>query len=184
MDGSQGENDAVYWRERAEQLQHALTSRIVIEQAKGVLAERLGLEMEGAFALLRYAARGARMKLQDLATAVVEDDETPEEVVLAIARHADTLARVPRAERLVQTETFFRAVNDEVATLDGQTAFLCECSDPGCRAAITLTYDGIAYLHADKNTVVVLKGHELPEIETVVDEADGYVIVRRSPVRD
>lgn len=183
MDGSQGENDAAYWRERAEQLQYALSSRVVIEQAKGVIAERLGLDMEGAFALLRYAARGARMKLHDLAAAVVENDETPEEVVHAIARHADTLARVPRAERIVQTERFFRAVNEEVAAVDGET-FLCECGNPGCMAAIELSREALERLHADGETFVVLKGHELPEVETVVAEADGYVIVRKEVARD
>lgn len=183
MDGSQGENGAAYWRERAEQLQHALTSRIAIEQAKGVLAERLGLDMEGAFALLRYAARGARMKLHDLATAVVESDETPEEVVHAIARHADTLARVPREQRIIQTETFFRAVNEEIATLEGQV-FLCECGNPACMAAITLSRESLEQLHRDKNTFVVLRGHELPDVETVIARSDGYLIVRKEQVRD
>ena len=69
MDDSKGE---AYWRERAEQLQHALDSRIVVEQAKGILSERVGLDMEGAFALLRYAARGAQLKIHHLAQSVVE----------------------------------------------------------------------------------------------------------------
>lgn len=183
MDGSQGEDDATYWRERAEQLQHALTSRVAIEQAKGILAERLGLDMEGAFALLRYAARGARMKLQDLATAIVESDETPAEVVQAVARHAHTLARVPRAERVVQTERFFRAVNEEISTLDGDT-FLCECGNPACMAAIRLSPEGLERLHADARTFVVLEGHELPDVETVVAEEAGYVIVRKDSAGD
>jgi hypothetical protein len=175
MDGSQGEE---YWRERAEQLQRALTTRIAIEQAKGILAERLGLDMEGAFAVLRYAARGARMKLQELAVAVVEGDETPEPVVQAIARHASTLARVPRAERIAQTEMFFRAVNEEIASMDGDT-FLCECGNPACMAAIRLSRASLAQLHNEANTFVVLKGHELPDVETVIDQADGYLIVRK-----
>jgi antitoxin component of RelBE/YafQ-DinJ toxin-antitoxin module len=62
------------------QLQHALDSRVVIEQAKGVLAERFGLEMPEAFELLRRSARNNRMPLQKLATLVVESDDTPHQI--------------------------------------------------------------------------------------------------------
>ena len=55
----------------AEQLQHALNSRVVIEQAKGVLAERDQVAMEVAFATLRKHARDHNLKLSDAAFAVV-----------------------------------------------------------------------------------------------------------------
>ena len=55
-----------------EQLTHALNSRVVIEQAKGVLAERAQLDMEQAFVLLRDYARSHNAKLIDVAHAVVE----------------------------------------------------------------------------------------------------------------
>ena len=181
VDESHGEE---YWRERAEQLQNALTSRIAIEQAKGVLSERLGLDMDGAFMLLRYAARSARMKLHDLAVALVEQDETPEPIARAVARHASTLARVPRAERVAQTESFFRAINEHIATLDGAT-FLCECGIPGCMEAIELSSDDIRRVHEQPDTFVVLSGHELEDVETVVDSTNGYAIVRKNVlVRD
>jgi transcriptional regulator with GAF, ATPase, and Fis domain len=55
-----------------EQLEHALASRIIIEQAKGFLAARLGSSPERAFALLRALARSRRERLTDAARAVVE----------------------------------------------------------------------------------------------------------------
>jgi len=56
----------------AEQLQYALHSRVAVEQAKGVLAEHTGLDMDGAFTALRQYARNHNLGLVDVAHAVVE----------------------------------------------------------------------------------------------------------------
>ncbi len=54
-----------------EQLQFALTSRVIIEQAKGVLAERCGVDMGEAFTMLRRHARNNNLRLADVAKGVV-----------------------------------------------------------------------------------------------------------------
>jgi GAF domain-containing protein len=54
-----------------EQLTHALNSRVVIEQAKGMIAERLGLDMARAFTTLRNHARNHNLRLADVADAVI-----------------------------------------------------------------------------------------------------------------
>jgi GAF domain-containing protein len=54
-----------------EQLNHALNSRIVIEQAKGMVAEREGLNMEQAFSTLRTHARNHNLRLVDVARDVI-----------------------------------------------------------------------------------------------------------------
>jgi hypothetical protein len=59
-----------------EQLQTALNSRVLIEQAKGKLAERLGLDMDQAFSLLRDFARARNLRLSDLAQAVIDGSQT------------------------------------------------------------------------------------------------------------
>ena len=54
-----------------EQLQSALNSRVVIEQAKGVLATRLDIDMGQAFDLLRKRSRDERRRLVEVAEEVV-----------------------------------------------------------------------------------------------------------------
>lgn len=54
-----------------EQLNGALNTRIVIEQAKGVVAERQGVDMERSFATLRNHARNHNRRLADVATDVI-----------------------------------------------------------------------------------------------------------------
>jgi hypothetical protein len=61
-------------------LQRALDSRIVIEQAKGVLAERFDVDVHEAFRVLRLAARSNRIQLRELAARVVESRTTPREI--------------------------------------------------------------------------------------------------------
>lgn len=56
----------------SEQLSQALNSRIVIEQAKGMVAERHGLSMEDAFSALRSYARNNNIRLIDVSTEVIE----------------------------------------------------------------------------------------------------------------
>ncbi len=58
-----------------EQLQSALNSRVLIEQAKGKLAERQGIDMEQAFTTLRGYARAHNRRLSDLARAFIDDSE-------------------------------------------------------------------------------------------------------------
>jgi transcriptional regulator with GAF, ATPase, and Fis domain len=63
---------------RVGQLQQALESRVVIEQAKGVLVARWGITPTAAFHHMRAATRSRRMRIHDLATAVIDGtDDLP-----------------------------------------------------------------------------------------------------------
>ena len=58
-----------------EQLQAALNTRVLIEQAKGVVAERLRVDVAEAFTVLRSAARRDNRRLSELAQAIVDGSE-------------------------------------------------------------------------------------------------------------
>lgn len=73
---------------KVSQLQAALDSRVIIEQAIGILAERLDLPFEDAFEVLRAAARNSRREVRAVAEELRASRETP----LAIS---DVLPRDP-----------------------------------------------------------------------------------------
>jgi hypothetical protein len=88
-------------------------------------------------------------------------------------------------ERIAKNEAVFRATNREIANAEqeegGKTdqliEVLCECGRKGCKGTISLTaaeYDGV---HSQDDRFVVLRGHESVEIERIVEERTGYLVV-------
>jgi SHS2 domain-containing protein len=73
-------------QDRVAQLQIALETRIVVEQSKGILAERFKLSMDDSFLLLRYAARSSRTNIHELAHEIVVRSATPQAITVAMAR--------------------------------------------------------------------------------------------------
>lgn len=73
-----------------EQLQHALDSRVAIEQAKGVIAQSGGVSMDEAFAVLRRHSRDHNLTLTDLARRVASRQLAATEV---LTNHAGSLRR-------------------------------------------------------------------------------------------
>jgi AmiR/NasT family two-component response regulator len=66
--------------ERRAQLEQALQSRVAIEQAKGILAERYSLDPDAAFDVIRRAARSNRIKLHELVRRIRPGEPTPDEL--------------------------------------------------------------------------------------------------------
>ena len=81
----------------AEQLQVALTSRIIIEQAKGVLAARTDTSPDEAFTLLRSHARRTGSRLTDLCRAIIDRTVDPDAVLSPRGTRADAGTNGDRA---------------------------------------------------------------------------------------
>lgn len=92
-----------------------------------------------------------------------------------------------RRQRLAKNEALFRDVNERVEEIATEhTApevieFLCECVDLECLARVELSVEAYERVRADSAQFVVTPGHELPEVEDVVDRQPGYVVVRKHP---
>jgi GAF domain-containing protein len=81
------------------QLTAALASRVVLEQAKGVLAERGGIEMDAAFSALRLFARDNNQRLTAVAAAVAGRALAPTVVLEHVARRARRHEQAPVTDR-------------------------------------------------------------------------------------
>jgi hypothetical protein len=89
-------------------------------------------------------------------------------------------------ERLATNEALFRDVNERIREISdgfGQEEadydFLCECSDPACAERVVLTRAEYEHVRSLSTRFVVAKGHAIPEIETVIEQAKDHVIVEK-----
>ncbi|MBA3734409.1 MAG: hypothetical protein H0W90_04295 [Actinobacteria bacterium] len=89
-------------------------------------------------------------------------------------------------QRLAMNEALFRDVNERIREIsdtfgqkDATYDFLCECSDPECAERVVLTSAEYEHVRAVSTRFVVAKGHAMPEIESVVEQAKDHVIVEK-----
>jgi hypothetical protein len=85
-----------------------------------------------------------------------------------------------------ENEELFRMANDrlrgqiEDAVADGEPIpFLCECMDDLCMARVEMTMGDYRHVRASDDTFAVAPGHAAPDGEVVVEEKDGFHVVRK-----
>lgn len=93
-----------------------------------------------------------------------------------------------RKERLVKNEKAFRAHNERRAELElaggvldevEVVPFVCECGAASCTAPVEITVADWERIHKKPTHFVVCQGHQLPEIERVIDEHGDYLVVEK-----
>ena len=93
-----------------------------------------------------------------------------------------------RTRRVVHNEALFRQVNASIeglnqgmSELTGDFAVVCECGDVYCIDQIRVTKT--VYERARSNAVwfLVKAGHEIPDVEHVVEAGEGFVVVEKDP---
>ena len=88
------------------------------------------------------------------------------------------------AEKIAQTESLFREVNERIAETAGrfgaeQTSFVCECADATCTHRVEASlaeYEGVREHGA---TFLLVPGHEDARVEAVVERQDEHAIVEK-----
>jgi hypothetical protein len=159
---------------RVAQLQHALTSRIVVEQAKGMLAERYALTPDEAYDLIRLAARSNGLKVHAISNSVLEAPRQTPPVILDLFTTLPKQSSAPGRA----VENVFRQVNESMLKLD-HPRFICECSDASCTEAVAVSAETMRTLHEDRNLYVLKPAHINTDLEELVEAHEAYVIVRK-----
>jgi hypothetical protein len=91
-----------------------------------------------------------------------------------------------REKRLADNETLFREVNERVrAVAQGhgsdqhRYAFFCECSNADCTLQLELTQTEYESARGHGSRFIVARGHELPEIEHVVERHAEWSLIEK-----
>jgi hypothetical protein len=114
----------------------------------GVFPERgqhfLVARYVGALDLLRSGARGNGQKLHELASEVVGSFATPDPILRELARHPEFMT-MPREQRIVQTEEFYRQINDLMARNGRRNgkAYMWERANPYCNETMDVAHGDI-----------------------------------------
>jgi len=91
-----------------------------------------------------------------------------------------------RERRVGENEALFRQVNERLEGLSGDLGWVtgtlqivCECGDATCVDRIELAPEAYRAVRADPTTFALVPGHHDPSVEHVVDENDGWVVIRK-----
>jgi hypothetical protein len=88
-------------------------------------------------------------------------------------------------ERIARNEATFRSINEDIGrgrdADDDQTlvGFVCECGLEDCNRLIELTPAEYERVRSDPCRFAIVRGHEIVEVETVVERHDRYAVVRK-----
>ena len=92
-----------------------------------------------------------------------------------------------RATRIARNEVLFRELNERLNELQEtfdvfseRADFVCECGDVSCAEQITMSFGEYEQLRADPTLFAVKPGHEIGDVESVVEKRKGYDVVRKT----
>ena len=89
-------------------------------------------------------------------------------------------------ERLVRNQVLFREVNDRIREVTeglgivNNTDFVCECSQADCTDTVELDLEEYEGIRSTPTIFVIVSGHEVPEIENVIEANDRYMLVEKT----
>ena len=92
-----------------------------------------------------------------------------------------------RARRVGLNEAIFRQVNEQIRGLNqtfetagGTMTVICECGDADCTERLEIDVSAYERIRGNSRHYVIAKGHEIPDVEEVVEQAEGYDVVQKN----
>jgi 5-bromo-4-chloroindolyl phosphate hydrolysis protein len=94
-----------------------------------------------------------------------------------------------RAARLASNEARFREINERVErdlepildTEDELLQFVCECGQRNCTHTLELSVAEYEAVRQDARRFAVVPGHEIEDVEDVVERHDRYFVIEKHP---
>ena len=89
-----------------------------------------------------------------------------------------------RGRRIGLNEAIFRQVNERISELSGNyetpiLEILCECGDIDCSDRFEIAHQAYEELRSDPTLFAVIPGHEIADVEDIVEVSHGYLVVRK-----
>jgi hypothetical protein len=91
-----------------------------------------------------------------------------------------------QARRVGLNEAIFRQVNEQIrglnrdfGTEETTMTVICECGDGECTERLEIRSSAYERVRGDSRRYVIARGHEIPEVERVVEQTDAYDVVQK-----
>jgi hypothetical protein len=92
-----------------------------------------------------------------------------------------------RKRRIAENESHFREINERLGDdirrvrgdVDSPVDFVCECGHVSCSAAVPVTLGGYERIRANPRLFAVVPGHEIGDVEEVVERRGSSLVLRK-----
>jgi hypothetical protein len=91
-----------------------------------------------------------------------------------------------REQRIGKNEALFRNINERMedlnetfATFTGTMEIVCECAEVSCVERISIPVGDYEQLRESPTTFAVVAGHEVPDVEEIIEHRDSYDVIRK-----
>jgi hypothetical protein len=85
-------------------------------------------------------------------------------------------------QRAAKNQSLFREVNERIEDISANasfTTFICECMNEACDEPLSLTIEEYEHVRADSNRFAIKPGHEVKEVEVLVEASDRFFVVSK-----